>query len=125
MKWIAVQGCTLQITTSPAITEGTTTITTLPSIKCKAANKGIYKGTVNVSLSGYSDGTYSQSGTAIGTFVNGSTKNKAEDEFVLLEGDTASNITITLQNTISPFDSKTSTATVKIQSAGQQKVQGN
>lgn len=123
MEYIAVQGCTLEVTTT--IIEGTTQIISLPSIKCKAKDKGIYRDTVTVSLSAYSDGTYNQVGTATGNFIITSTKCKADNQFVLRYNDSTAPITINLQNTVTPFDSKTATATVRISDAGQDKVKGN
>jgi len=122
MQYIAVQGCTLTIS---GVTPGTAIITSSPSTKVKAGGSYVYKGTVNVQLTGCSSGTYQQTSTATGTFTNTAAKVKVENDLVLLENDLATGISIPMQNSVFPFDSTSFTASVQITSAGQTKVKGN
>ena len=122
MKFITVQGMTLLI---QGVTPGVTQVITSPSTKGKAENKGIYKGTVTVQLTACSQGTYNQTSPITGDFITSAIKNKVENQLVLLEGDLTAVINVPMQNTVSPFQSTTFPATVKISLAGQTKVQGN
>jgi hypothetical protein len=120
-KYIVVQGCSMSVT---GVTAGSLNITSSPSSKVKAGNLGVYRGTVQVQLTGCTNGTYSQTAPATGNFTTSATKFKADNELVILEGDKATGISVSMQNTVTPFDSQTFTAVVTIDSAGQTKVKG-
>ena len=120
-KAVAVQGCTLQIS---GVTPGVATITTSPSTKGKAGGIGVYRGTVSVSLSVCSNGTFIQSGPASGDFILTATKNKADGQLVLREDDETGSISVPMQNSVSPFNSSSFPVTVKITNAGQSKAKG-
>jgi|WetSurMetagenome_2_1015567.scaffolds.fasta_scaffold466049_1 hypothetical protein len=119
LKYIAVQGCTLTIS---GVTPGTATITSSTSTKVKAGHKGVYRGTVQVQLTGCSSGTYNQTGPVTSNFTLTAQKNKADSEFVLREGDQATGISVSMVNSVYPFDSSSFTASVEVTSAGQVKV---
>lgn len=120
-KALAVQGCTLVISD---VTPGSATITSSPSTKAKAGNMGVYRGTVMVMLTGCSSGTYQQTAPATGSFTTTAQKCKADNETVLREGDKANGISVSMQNSVSPFDSSSFTASVEVVYAGQNKVKG-
>lgn len=122
MKNIAVQGCELELT-PPSSPPASVQITTSPSQKVKADGKNCYKGTLQVSISGYTGGdiTVPGSGSGNGTISPGATKGKIEGAAAVLEGDSG---TITV-NGQKPSGSSTVPATqavtVKIKAAGQTK----
>ena len=113
-----VQGCSLQTTGSNA-NNGTAEITTAPSTTLTVDNNGVYVGTIAVLVSGVVDGTYSQTAPVSGTFNNSAQYNTMDNQKVLLDVDTASVSGIILQNSSSPFDTKSTSVTVIITDAGQ------
>ena len=120
-QYIAVQGCSLQIN---GVLPGSAIITSLPNLKAKAGGAGIYVGTVSVQLIGCSSGTYQQTAPVSGNFQLTAVKTKAGGNLVLLENDVTSTISVPMQNGVSPFDSQSFSATVKVSSAGQIKAKG-
>lgn len=118
MKNIAVQGCVLDCAFAQ--------ITSLPDSKSKVDGLGIYCGSINIQISGYSSSviTVSGSGTGSGTLQPTSNHVKIGGKAVVLEGD---EVTITVNGQAT---SGTSTVpmselvTVKITNAGQNVVKG-
>jgi hypothetical protein len=118
-KELAVQGCTLEIQTPVS---GNASITSSPSTKVKADNKGVYKGTVLVSVSGASQGNC-QGASGVGSFTTTAQKCKVENETPLRKDDEA---TVTCNGT-DPTQGGAPcsfSATVKVSDAGQNKVKG-
>ena len=123
MKNVAVVGCT--VTLSPG--EGMKQITTQASLKVKADGKGVYFGPIDVSVSGYSDGTITVplSGSGTITIQPSAQKVKVEGKYVILEGDSGSAmISGKAQVGQTQVDVK-SKVTAKIEVAGQVKVKAN
>jgi len=119
VKPVAVEGCTL--TTSPGT--GTATITSAASTTNKADGKGVYRGTIQIAISGYSSSAITVAGSGSGTgTLNGSAQTtKADGQSVVLEGDQA---TITVNG--QAYEGSTTVGvselvTVNIQNAGQNK----
>lgn len=127
LKYIAVKDCILTIIGS--VTPGIATITSDPSLTCFAlvltVQKGIYRGVVNVSVSGCTSGTYVQTDPATGSFNITAVKVKADNEFVLRQDDETSSIDIELENSVPPNDIITIPVKVKVSSAGQNKILAN
>ena len=118
-KPVAVEGCTL--TLSPGT--GTATITSAASTKAKADGKGVYRGTLQISISGYTSSviTVAGSGSGSGTLDGTSQTTKVEGQTVVLEGDQAT-ITVNGQATAGSSTVPASEpVTVTIQNAGQNK----
>lgn len=123
MKNVAVVGCT--VTLSPG--EGMKQITTQASLKVKADGKGVYFGSIDVSVSGYSDSviTVPLSGSGTITIQPSAQKVKVEGKSVILEGDSGSAmISGKAQVGQTQVDVK-SKVTAKIEVAGQVKVKAN
>ena len=124
-KAIAVQGCTIAHDTGSGASGGTFTVTSVPSIKCKAGGNGIYKGTLAFTWAGgnYTGGVPG-TGVASGTINFTATKTKADGQFVLRQDDTG-----TMNGTVgnpsgTPPTLPITSAPVKISNAGQTKVSG-
>lgn len=114
-KELAVEGCTLEIQ-SPV--SGNASITSSASSKFKISNKGVYKGTVLVSVSGASQGNC-QSASGVGSFTTTAQKMKVENETPLREEDEA---TVSCSGTdVSTGAACNFSATVKVSDAGQDK----
>ena len=123
MKNVAVVGCT--VTLSPG--EGNKQITTQASLKVKADGKGVYFGSIDVAVSGYSDETItvSESGSGTITIQPSAQKVKVEGDYVILEGDSG---TATINGMAWSGDTQVeaqSNVTAKIEVAGQVKVKAN
>ena len=123
LKFIGVLGLTISHDTGSQASLGTFTVISIPSIKNMADNKGIYRGTLSFSWAGgnYSGGTPG-TGVATGTINVTSTKNKADNQFVIRVDDTG-----TMNGTIVNPSGGTIpivNASVKITNAGQSKVRG-
>lgn len=124
MNYIAVQGCELEFV-NPAHS-GDIKIETTPSQKVLADGKGVYHGTLQITIANFTGGdiTVSKSGATVtpGTLNGGSTTTKAEGDPVVLQGDTSEDITVV---GLKPQGNTTVTATattkVKIKKAGQTK----
>lgn len=118
MKYIAVEGCSLS--------EPTASITTPASTKVKLNGKGAYRGGITIQITGYTSETITVTGSGSGSeTLNGSAqKVKIEGSAAVLEGDSV-DVTVNGQavsgTTTIPA---TEIVNVKIQSAGQTKVQG-
>ena len=123
MKNVAVVGCT--VTLSPG--EGIKQITTQASLKVKADGKGVYFGPIDVSVSGYSDGTITVSGSGNGTITiqPSAQKVKVEGKYVILEGDSGDAMIDGMAYSGSSQVAVQSRVTAKIEVAGQTKVKAN
>ena len=116
---VAVQGCIASHSAGSTVTGGAFTITSTPSTKVKAENKGVLKTPLSVSFTG---GTFPGlvPGTVFGTGIIASTvaKTKAENVLVMREGDTG---TFTGVGTLPPPAVGTGPATgpIEISSEGQ------
>ena len=122
LESVAVQGCVVAHAAGSTVTGGAFTITSTPSIKVRAENKGVFKTPLSVSFAGGTfpglvPGTVAGSGTIAATAL----KTKAETIFVMREGDTG---TFTGVGTLPPPAVGTGPATgpIEISSAGQTKV---
>lgn len=124
MKNIAVLGCTLKLSQGT----GAITITSVPSLKSFTSGKAIYRGNLSFTVSGFTGGdiTVPGSGTGSGSIVSTATKNKADGQFVMLEGDKATGVVIT---GLKPAGTSTvpafCTIDVEINNAGQSDARGN
>lgn len=112
LKNIAVQGCTLN--------EPTASITTPPSTKVKADGKPVYRGTLTISITGYT-GQGISGGAGVGTLTGSAQKIKIESQPAVLEGDQA---TISVTGATPAGPPATVPVTVSIQNAGQDKAKG-
>lgn len=121
MKYIAVEGCQLQLQSGT----GNISVTGTTSSKVKYGGKAAYK-ELKFSISGYLGGAITNSdGQGSGSINATAQKVKIEGNSAILEGDTSSTITISGTTTTQSGTVKvTATDTVKVTSAGQQKVQG-
>lgn len=112
MKYIAVVGCQFSFDVgSGTVTPG------LSSLFCNIDSKGIYKGSLLVSISGYTGGTVSN-GSGSGVMIPTSICCKVDNETVLREGDKS--VPITVIGTGSP---PTTIVTLTITNANQIAVQ--
>ena len=123
MKNVAVVGCT--VTLSPG--DGVKQITTQASLKVKADGKGVYCGPIDVSVSGYSDGTITVplSGSGTITIQPSAQKVKVEGKYVILEGDSGSALINGKAQVGQAQVDVQSNVTAKIEFAGQVKVKAN
>ena len=112
---VAVDGCELEDTTGG----GRVSVDSPPSNGDFAGGKGMFFGTINVSVSGstgggkFTDGNGAGTGTLTGT---GSNILSANGEPAVLEGDTAD---IIVNGTSGGYAQPPATVTVKVTSAGQ------
>jgi hypothetical protein len=92
-KYIAVDGATLKLSAGTATGKE---ITSSPSSNSKIEGKGIYNGTINVKISGYSGSTVAtQTGGGLGTIDGTASKTKVDGNPVVLKGDESGDILIT------------------------------
>lgn len=87
-KEIAVDGCTLKISESPAYT-GTISITSSASTKVKAGSMGVYSGDMEISVSAATlvAGGFVSPNPITGTIKPTTIKVKADNKFVLRKDD--------------------------------------
>ena len=119
MKYIAVEGCTL--TTDNATAQAT--IIDSSSVKVKAGGKGVYKTPLKVQVAGATQGSFTQTAPSVGSIESTAQKVKADNVFVILEGDKTNT---PVQCPASDPNGATTTimVTVTVQQAGQTKVLG-
>ena len=115
-EFVEVLGATLKFT-DPSIT-GTIVITSSPSTKLKYSNKGAFRGTINVLVSGASQAGCVQTGTASGTMDPTAEKNTSEGDELIRKGDQSNDIIINGLISGSPCSF---TAKVEIDDPGQDK----
>lgn len=119
-KYIAVQGCTIQIIGTGA---GNAQITSTPSTNFNADGKGVYTEPLTVMVSGYTASGFVQSSPVSGNISSTALNVKSKGKKVMLEGDMLAELI--LPGTVSqatPIPSLP--VSLKIQSAGQRKVKG-
>ena len=123
MENVAVVGCT--VTLSPGT--GVAQITTQASLKVKADGKGVYFGSIDVAVSGYSDTSITVTGSGSGTITiqPSAQKVKVEGEYVVLEGDSGTAVINGMAWSGQSQVPATSSVTAKIEVAGQIKVKAN
>lgn len=119
MKYAAVEGCTLELSSGSGMIQ----INTSPSTKGKVQGKGIYKGTMNISVSGFTSTNIPtwipSSGSGSGVIIGSATKNMLEKQPIIKEEDSCT-ITINGQmKTGMSTSPATDVITVKITNAGQ------
>lgn len=93
LKFIGVDGLTIDHGIGSTCSGGTFTITSIPSLKVKAGGKGVYRGTLNFTWSGGNCSGPVPNGIPGSASGNGSinvtaTKVKAEGQFVIRVDDT-------------------------------------
>jgi hypothetical protein len=128
LKEIAVDGCTLTITTAGV--NGTISIVSVPSTKVKAEDKGVYSGDMQLMITGITGippAGSSSPGTASCSISPTATSVKAEGQLVCRVGDKVQNVSAvgaTEPNPPPPGNTKPSTIIfdVEITDAGQTKV---
>lgn len=118
-KYIAVQGCSFSIDEKDATL--LCSVTSIPSTKVKIDNKGVYSGSISVTVTGWTDEVM-ELGTGIGVINSSANKISVENKKVLLEGDfctiAITGVSLKTQSTI------TVDYELKISSAGQNIVKG-
>jgi len=127
-KAVAVDGCTLTITTAGV--NGTITIVSIPSLKSSAESKGIYSGDMQLLITGITGippAGSSSPGTASCSISPTAQKNKADGQLVVRVGDKVEQVSAvgaTEPNPPPPGNTKPSTIIfdVEITDAGQTKV---
>lgn len=119
MKYIAVEGCTL--TTDNATAQAT--IIDSPSVKVKAGGKGVYKTPLKVQVAGATQGSFTQTAPSVGSIESTAQKVKADNVFVILEGD-KTNTPVQCPASDPNGATTTISVTVTVQQAGQTKVLG-
>ena len=113
MKNVAVEGCQLTADTGT----GNISIDTPASTNTKVDNKGVYAGTVTISIKGLSGSGFSN-GTGSGTLTGTAQFNNLDQKPLILEGDKSVTIPVTAQIPNPPYTTTVPTI-VTIQSAGQ------
>ncbi len=123
MENVAVVGCT--VTLSPG--DGVAQITTPASLKVKVGENGVYFGSIDVAVSGYSDTviTVPLSGSGTITIKPSAQKVKVEGDYVILEGDSGDAMIDGLAQQGQAQVAVKSKVTAKIELAGQVKVKAN
>ena len=114
MKNVVVEGCSLVADTGI----GNIKIETDASKKVKVDQKGVYAGTLTISITGLS-GTGFTNGSGTGTLTGTSVYNKVDGGAVVLEGDQSAQIPVNATTTSSPASSIVVPTIVTIVSAGQ------
>ena len=123
LKYIAVEGCSLNFQVAGA--QGTIKITGTTSNKVKADGKAVYK-EIKFDIKNYNGGAVTNAdGTGTGSIIASAQHVKVEGNAVILEGDVSA--TITISGTTTTQSGKTPVTTpdvVKVTAAGQTKVKG-
>jgi|GEM_PF-3846592 len=119
MKNAVVEGCTLELSSGSGMIQ----INTNPSTKGSVQGKEIYKGTMNISVSGFTSTNVPSwipgSGSGNGVIIGSATKNMLENQPIIKEEDSCT-ITINGQKQTGTNTSPaTDVITVKITNAGQ------
>lgn len=115
---VAVDGCELEDVTGG----GTVSVDSSPSDQVFADGKGVFFGTINISVSGsdgggkFTDKNGAGSGTLTGTGTNVC---DADGQPAVLEDDSA---TVVVNGTSSGYTQPPATITIKVKNAGQDKV---
>lgn len=119
-KLIAVEGCSLELSSGEALVK---TITTSASTVSKCEGLGIYRGTITISISGYTGGSIvASSGSGVGTLTGTAEYVTVENFPVVLEDDESEDILII--GVDQDGDPAKETITVTVSSAGQSSVKG-
>ena len=121
-KLIAVKGMTLLI--KPPVVTGEVTVVTLPSLKIKATGIAVYRGPVQISISGVTEGNFVAALPTTGSLQPSATKGKADNQFVLREGDQAAGLTASGSDP-STGTTKTINFSVEVTVAGQLKARSD
>jgi len=126
-KLLAVEGLTISHSSGSAVSGGTFTITSAPSLKYAVKNvtfKKVYRGTLTFTFTGgsHSSGT-SGSATGAGTINFTATKNKIDGQFVLRVEDTGTLTGVYIPPSVPP-PTVAFTSNVEISDAGQSKALG-
>ena len=118
-KYIAVKGCSFQVT--PPSDTNCIQVNSVASTKFKCDGKGVYVSPLQITVSGYSVSASSTVQTSpISCSIQATvTKNKSEGKLVMREGDL---ISITIPVTVGGQPSPPIPITIKISDAGQKKV---
>lgn len=107
-KEIAVAGCTYKIT--PSTVTGVVAPVTAPSTSCFIDNKGIYRGAVQVSVSGVTQGAYVVPTPVIVTLTSSDSETMTDGMATLLKGDAGNGSGVGVE----PIDGNTQTITFTV-----------
>lgn len=116
---IVVSGCKFKF---PEGSTGKATITTLPSSFTKINSKGVYSGPINVSITGWTNGTI-KAGTGSGVINPNAKYTKADGKLVFLKGAKSESIPVTGTIETQPY-TDTKIITIEISDAGQSEIKG-
>ena len=122
LESVAVQGCVISHSAGSTVTGGVFTVTSTPSAKVKAEDKGVFKAPLSVSFTGGSfPGLVAGSVKGTGTISATAIKTKAENILVMRESDVG---TFTGTGTLPPpaVGEGPAAGPIEISSAGQTKV---
>lgn len=115
MKYIVVKGCSFSL----SVGTGTVNATSAASTKVKFGGKYAYLSPLTISVSNYTDDSSIFEGAGVGVITGSSSKVKIENRPAILEGDS---VDVLVNGVASNGYTPTSTTvTVKIQKAGQEK----
>lgn len=120
MNKIAVEGCTLQCTAGV----GTVKINTLPSEVVLLDGKKAYRGTLNISISNYTDSVVTKA-SGKGAIKPNALYTKIDGELAVLETAITEEIIVTGVSTEDPDVTATSKTKVKVVTAGQTDISGD
>lgn len=117
MEFYAVQGCKFELSSG----QGNVICTTAPSSKMMIGGKGVYIGTINLTIAAYTNGTITN-GTGSGV-LTGTSKNKSLALPIVRENDETLNDIVVTGVDVSG-NTVTALVKVKISDAGQKLVKG-
>lgn len=115
-KFVAVEGCTLTLSSGTAVSIN---ITSPASTTDKASKKGIYFGTLSISIQGFTSEKIDAGGIGIGVLNPTANYVNSHGQKVVRVDDVSEQITVTGTKSGNPA---TDIVTVKISNAGQNKV---